>query len=377
MIYLDNAATSYPKPPQVARAAGGVIDRLGGNPGRAGHTGALCGARVMERCRETLCALLGGDRPERLIFTGGCTDSLNMALQGTLRRGDEVIVSHGEHNAVMRPLQLLADGGQISLRVMTPDGEGRLDPGEIDRLVSPRTGLCVLCHASNVTGVVQPARDIARRCHAYGVPILLDAAQTMGTEDLTATEADLTAFPGHKGLMGPMGVGGLYLAPGTEVRPWRLGGTGSQSESLEQPGELPDRLESGTPNLPGIAGLLQGARFAARNGAMVREYEQALLRHLWEGLGRLPGVTCYGPDPATVPRTAVAAFNVGDLDSGQAADELCRAGFALRVGLHCAPMMHRYLGTLSRGAVRVSPGAYNTVRDIDEFLAAVRTLAGR
>ena len=174
-----------------------------------------------------------------------------------------------------------------------------------------------------------------------------------------------------------MGVGGLYLAPGTEVRPWRLGGTGSQSESLEQPGELPDRLESGTPNLPGIAGLLQGARFAARNGAMVREYEQALLRQLWEGLGRLPGVTCYGPDPATVPRTAVAAFNVGDLDSGQAADELCRAGFALRGGLHCAPMMHRYLGTLSRGAVRVSPGAYNTVRDIDEFLAAVRTLAGR
>ena len=375
LIYLDNAATTFPKPPEVSRAVSGVIAKIGGNPGRGGHPGAIQGGRIMENCRSRIAHLVGAADAARVVFTAGCTDALNTAIRGYLHKGDEVLISHCEHNAVMRPLTLLEERGDITLRTLAPDQDGRIDPGTVKNHVSARTALCILCHASNVTGVIQPVREIAAALKSYGIPLLLDAAQTAGTESLQDTGAAMIAMPGHKGLMGPMGVGVLYVHPAITLRPFRTGGTGSLSESLRQPDMMPDLLESGTPPLPAIAGLLQGVKFVTGHTGAIGAYEQHLLSMLDDGLRRMDHVTVYGPPP-TVPRTAVCAFNVGDMESGHAADLLSAAGFATRGGLHCAPMMHRYLGTLDRGCVRASPGAFNTESEIEAFLRAVHTLNG-
>lgn len=371
MIYLDNAATSFPKPPEVAQTVAGVLEKIGGNPGRAGHAGALAGGRILENCRELAARYMRMTAPERVIFCFNCTDALNMALRGTLRQGDEVLVSHGEHNAVMRPLMGYHDAGKITLRMLPPDGRGLLSPDTVRAAIGPRTALMVLCHASNVTGVLQPARDIARACHERGVPLLLDAAQTAGTEDVAAVGADMVAMPGHKGLLGPMGTGLLCLGNGMLPRPFREGGTGSASESMRQPALLPDRLESGTANLPGIAGLCQGLKFVLRHRDAIAEYEQALAARLRVGLQNIPGVRVLGAEDA--PRVGVTGFNIGRMDSGEAADRLAAQKIAVRGGLHCAPAMHAYLGT--SGAVRASVGPYNTEGEIDQLLAAVNRLA--
>lgn len=371
MIYLDNAATSYPKPPEVIRAVSGVMEKIGGNPGRAGHAGALAGGRILETCRELAAQYMGLSAPEGIIFCFNCTDALNMAIRGTLHQGDEVLVSHGEHNAVMRPLMAYHDAGQITVRILPPDHRGLLSPDTVRAAISPKTALCVLCHASNVTGVIQPAREIARVCHAQGVPVLLDGAQTAGTEDLAAIGADMVAMPGHKGLLGPMGTGLLCLGKGMLPRPFRAGGTGSASESMRQPAMLPDRLESGTANLPGIAGLCQGLKFVLRHRRAIAEYEFSLSNRLREGLKNIRGVQVYGADDA--PRVGVVSFNVGVMDSGDVADRLSGARMAVRGGLHCAPAMHAYLGTM--GAVRASVGPYNTEQEIDAFLSMVDHIA--
>ena len=371
MIYLDNAATSFPKPPEVIRAVRGVMESIGGNPGRAGHAGALAGSRIMEKCRELAAQYVGIAHPERVIFCLNCTDALNIAIRGTLHAGDEVIVSHAEHNAVLRPLTGYHDRGKITLRMLPPEENGLLSPDAVRAAVTPKTALMVLCHASNVTGVIQPAREIARACHDFGVPLLLDAAQTAGTEDLAAVQADMIAMPGHKGLLGPMGTGLLCLGEGMLPRPLREGGTGSASDSLRQPTLLPDRLESGTANLPGIAGLLQGLKFVLRHRSALAEYEQTLARRLLDGLKNIPGVTTYaGPDGT--PRAAVVSFNLAGLDSGEAADALNKRGIAVRGGLHCAPSIHAWLGTA--GAVRASLGPFNTQQDVDALLSAVKDL---
>lgn len=367
MIYLDNAATSFPKPPEVIRAMAGVMEKIGGNPGRAGHAGALAGGRIMENCRELAAQYLRVSTPENIIFCLNCTDALNMAIKGTLHQGDVVIVSHGEHNAVMRPLMGYHAAGKITLRMLPPDARGLLSPDTVRAAIGPKTALCVLCHASNVTGVIQPAREIARACHEKGVPLLLDAAQTAGTEDLAPIHADMIAMPGHKGLLGPMGTGLLYVEKGILPRPLREGGTGSASESMLQPAMLPDRLESGTANLPGIAGLSQGLKFILRHQGAIAEYEHFLALRLRQGLKNIPGVTVYGADDA--PRVGVVSFNIRDMDSGEVADALSVQKFALRGGLHCAPAIHAWLGT--RGAVRASLGPFNTEGDVDALIAAV------
>ena len=368
MIYLDNAATSFPKPPEVIRAVAGVMEKIGGNPGRSGHPGALAGGRILEACRELAARYAGLPAPERVIFCLNCTDALNMAIRGTLHTGDEVLVSHAEHNAVMRPLMGYHDAGKITVRILPPDRRGLLSPDTVRDAITPKTALCVLCHASNVTGLLQPAREIARACHAQGVPLLLDAAQTAGTEDIAAVGADMIAMPGHKGLLGPMGTGLLCLGEGMLPRPLREGGTGSASESLRQPALLPDRLESGTANLPGIAGLCQGLKFVLRHRAAMAEYEQALRRRMSDGLKNIPGVTVYD-GPGDLPHTGVVSFNIGAVDSGQVADRLGRNGIAVRAGLHCAPSIHAWLGTA--GAVRASLGPFNTEKEVDDFLYAV------
>ena len=370
MIYLDNAATSWPKPPQVLRAAAGVMTQPFGNPGRGGHKASLRAGRVVSACREALAELLGG-APERIIFTLNCTDALNTALRGSLRRGDHVLVTHDAHNAVMRPLAGLERRGEISLGVLRAGEDGLIAPEAIDEAVQPATALCVLTHASNVTGTVQPVRALIAAVHRYGLPVLLDAAQTAGTEDLRGIGADMIAMPGHKGLLGPMGTGVLWLGEHDTPRPLREGGTGSASESVQQPELLPDRYESGTLQLPAIAGLLQGVRFVQANGPAIREYEGYLIDMLRNGLSELSEVTVYGS--ADAPHVGVLSFNLQGRECAEVADLLDRRGFCLRGGLHCAPCMHRWLGT--QGTVRASVGPYSTEAEIKSLIAAVQDIA--
>lgn len=374
MIYFDNAATSFPKPPQVIRAMAGTLEKLGANPGRSGHRLSLCAGRVVQACREEAALLLGMAHPERIIITPGCTEALNLAIRGVLRQGDEVICSHGEHNAVMRPLYHLAATGQITLKSLTPDAMGLIQPHTLQNAIGSRTALVVLCHASNVTGVIQPVSRLGAVCRENGVPLLVDAAQTAGVLDVSpaALHADMVAMPGHKGLLGPQGVGLLALGEGMEPEPLLRGGTGSASEQLEQPADLPDRYESGTLPLPNIAGLLLGIRFARTHRAEIRAYEDSLNNRLRAGLSSIPGIACLGHPDA--PRTGITSFVPRTADSSMLVDSLDRAGFALRGGLHCAPAIHRYLGTLRTGAVRASVGIYNTEEEVDGLIAVVERL---
>lgn len=371
MIYLDNAATSYPKPPMVVRAMAGTLSRLGGNPGRSGHKLSLCGGRVMEHCREILAEELEAPAADNILFTSGCTEALNLAIRGSLFRGDEVLCSHAEHNAVMRVLKGLEQQGEITVRVAEPDSRGLLSPETLRNAVGPKTALCVLNHASNVTGVIQPVRALTEALRPMGIPVLVDAAQTAGILPVSLKKlgADMIALPGHKGLLGPHGTGVLALGPGMLPRPLVAGGTGSQSESMVQPESLPDRYESGTPNLPGIAGLLAGARFAFRHRPEIEEYERGLARRLRQGLGQLRGLRLLGSDGA--PMVGVVSFVPQRQDPGEVCDRLAGQGFALRAGLHCAPSIHQWLGTLETGAIRASVGIYNTEEEIDRFVEAV------
>lgn len=371
MIYLDNAATSFPKPPMVVRAMAGTLQKLGANPGRGGHRLSLCAGRILQNCRELLAEYFRAPTPENIIFTSGCTEALNLAIRGMLHEGDEVICSHAEHNAVMRVLKGLEADGSIRVRVVQPDSRGLLTPEGLTAAVNAKTALCVLCHASNVTGVIQPVKQLSDALRPYGVPLLVDAAQTAGVLDvsLSALGADMIAMPGHKGLLGPHGVGVLVLGEGMLPRPLVMGGTGSQSESMLQPLSLPDRYESGTANLPGIAGLYVGARFALSHRAEIEAYESALAQRMRTQLAALRGVRLLGHPAA--PKVGVVSFVPAQRDSGEVCDALGQAGFALRAGLHCAPSIHQWLGTLHTGACRASVGIYNTEAEIDAFCSAL------
>lgn len=373
MIYLDNAATSFPKPPQVIRGMTEALQQYGANPGRGGNQLALQAGRTVEKCREAAAALLGA-RPERVIFTRNCTESLNLAILGMLHKGDEVICSHGEHNAVMRPLERLVSRDGVTVKLLRPDGRGLLSPEGLRRAITSRTGLVIICHASNVTGVIQPVQELGSICREKGVPLLVDAAQTAGVLDvsLDSLHADMIAMPGHKGLLGPHGTGLLALREGVDPEPLILGGTGSASESVRQPELLPDRYESGTVNLPGIAGLLAGIEYIARQREDIHRRESALNERLRRQLAGIPGLRILGDDSA--PRVAITSVVPEGGDSAALADALDATGVAVRGGLHCAPAMHSYLGTMRSGAVRFSPGPYTTERDVDDAAALVARL---
>lgn len=376
MIYLDNAATSYPKPPQVIRAMAGTLEKLGANPGRSGHQLSLCAVRIIQRCREEIALLTGMQHPERVIFTHNCTEALNLAITGTLHQGDEVLCSHAEHNAVMRLLDKYVSAGQITARVLPPDETGVLQPHTLQRFIGPKTALVIICHASNVTGVIQPVRRLGAVCRENGIPLLVDAAQTAGVLDvgLDALSADMIAMPGHKGLLGPHGTGVLLLGDGMEPEPLLCGGTGSASESLRQPDILPDRYESGTVNLPGIAGLLAGVKFVRAHLNEIREYEHHLARRLRSHLEGIEGLRLLGHPEA--PRTGIVSFVPERVDVSALSDDLDAAGMAVRGGLHCAPSIHHWLGTLESGAVRASVGLYNTEQEIDDAAALLLRILG-
>ncbi|MBQ7849791.1 MAG: aminotransferase class V-fold PLP-dependent enzyme [Clostridia bacterium] len=374
MIYLDNAATTFPKPPQVLRAMTGAMEKLGANPGRGGHRLSLQAGRVVESCREAAAALLGVSAPERVIFTRCCTESLNLAITGLVRPGGEVICSHGEHNAVMRVLARLVARGTITVKVLQPDERGLLSPETLRAALGPRTQLAVICHASNVTGVIQPVTALGAVCRENGVPLLVDAAQTAGVLDVTleGLNADLIAMPGHKGLLGPHGTGLLALREGVDPEPLLVGGTGSASESIHQPSLLPDRYESGTLNLPGIAGLLAGLTWVRGHREEIAAREHMLNERLRSQLRDVPGLTVLGHDDA--PRVGITSVVPAHGDSGLLADGLDASGVAVRSGLHCAPAIHAWLGTLDSGAARFSVGPFTTLREVDDAAALTARL---
>lgn len=376
LIYLDNAATSWPKPPGVAVAMAECLSTAGGNPGRSGHRLSLAAGRAMYEVREALAELLGAPDPLRVIFTHNATAAINLALAGLVRPGRRVVCASMEHNAVMRPLRALVQSG-VELEVVQCAPDGTLDPAAMARAVTPGTRLVVVNHASNVTGTLAPVAAVAEVVRRAGALLLVDAAQTAGTYpiDMEALGIDLVAFTGHKGLLGPPGTGGLILnkrVDPAELAPLVRGGTGSRSEEEVQPEDLPDKYESGTPNFAGIAGLGAGLAFIrARGVAALRAHEMEMANILREGLRAIPGVTVYGPsDPEQ--RVAVVSFTAAGLpvsDIGFRLDE--EFGILSRVGLHCAPAAHRTIGTFPGGTVRFAPGVFTTA---DEVWAAVRAV---
>ncbi|WP_128378730.1 aminotransferase class V-fold PLP-dependent enzyme [Streptomyces cavernae] len=378
MIYLDNAATSFPKPPEVAAAISDFLTDKAGNPGRSGHGLALAAQGVVSDTRRALASFLGAGDPARLAFTLNATDALNLALWGLLRPGDRVVTTSMEHNAVARPLFALAESG-VAVHRIPCARDGSLDLADLEcELRSMPTRLVAMTHASNVCGTVLPIAEAAELAHRHGALILVDAAQTAGVlpVDVTARGIDLLAVPGHKGLLGPTGTGALYVAPGLELTPTRQGGTGSRSEELRQPRQMPDRLEAGTVNTVGIAGLGAALRLLRNGGAAeVRAHEEALTARLLDGLRDIPGVHVQGTGDAS-RQVAVVSVTVDGwepVDLGAALDSSFK--IAVRAGLHCAPLAHHSIGTYPQGTVRLAPGPTTTPSEIDETLAALRELA--
>ncbi len=377
MIYLDNAATSFPKAPGVAQAMARCVAEVGGNPGRSGHRMAREGSRIQFQARAACADLLGIREPARLAFTLNATEALNQALLGRLPAGGRVALGSLEHNAVMRPLRHLEATRGVRLDVVPFDACARPDPEALRAALGRRPDLMVLNAASNVTGGLAPVGEIAALCRAAGVPLCLDASQWVGHLPLSAADLDLPllCFSGHKGLLGPAGTGGFYAQAGWEPEPLVRGGTGSASDREEQPDLLPDRYESGTVNLPGLAGLLAALQWLEAAGVeQVRRREAALADHLVRGLGALPGVRVVGPGPGA-ERAPVVSITVPGRDLGELALELDRRDIAVRVGLHCAPAAHRSLGTLAAGGtLRFAPGCFTTEADLDTALAALEAL---
>jgi len=376
MIYLDHAATSWPKPPEVIPPMADFLEQAGGNPGRSGHRLSVAAGRMVYEAREAVAGLLHAPDPLRVIFTLNATHAINLALRGLLEPGDRVVTTGMEHNAVMRPLRALEQRG-VTVVVVPCAPDGSLNAADVGRALAPGTRLVVVNHASNVVGTLAPVAEVAALAHADGALLLVDAAQTAGVlpMDIEALGIDLLAFTGHKGLQGPPGTGGLVLGKRVDaslLRPLLHGGTGSRSEFEAQPEFLPDKFESGTPNGVGIAGLGVGIQWVmARGVEAIRQHEIALTRRLIEGLGNIPGVQVYGPTDAA-QRTAVVSFTVEGrrvseigLRLDEEHDVLCR------VGLHCAPAAHKTLGTFPQGTVRLAPGASNTLAEIDAAVDAV------
>ena len=378
LIYLDNAATAFPKPEAVYLFMDQVSRRCGVNPGRSGYDLCLEAGQLVEDTRRQLTRLFGGTDPNRLVFTSNSTDALNLALFGTLHRGDHALTTTIEHNSVLRPLHHLARDYGVEVEHVPFDANGVVDPDDIARLFRPRTRLVAVNHASNVIGTIQPLAEIGRRCRNRGITFLVDASQSAGKipVDVGAMSIDLLAFTGHKSLMGPMGIGGLHVADGVQVRQTRAGGTGVRSAVRHHLEEYPYRLEYGTPNLPGIAGLHAGVEWLLSEGVdAIHAREMDLAKKLRDGLQAIDGVTLICQDDLT-DHIAVVAFTVEGFDPTDVGTMLdVDHNIACRTGLHCAPLAHEQLGTAPRGAVRLSLGPFNTDAHIDRAIAGVAEVA--
>lgn len=380
MIYLDNAATSWPKPPEVSRAMVDVLERAGGNPGRSGHRLSIAAARVIYNTREEIANFFGVPDPLRVIFTNNSTHALNIAIRGLLKPGDRVITSSIEHNSVMRSLRFLEKEG-LDLNVVHCASNGSLAVEDVAGALDSKTKLVVLNHSSNVMGTILPVAEVAELAHKSGALLLVDASQTAGVVpiDMKAMGIDLLAFTGHKSLLGPPGIGGLVISDTVDVsriEPLMYGGTGSQSELEEQPEHMPDKFESGTPNIVGIAGLQAGIRWLSGRGIEeLRAYKKGLFQSLLEGLKELPGIIIYGMQDVE-KSTPIVSFTIAGRrvsDVGLRLDE--EFGILSRVGLHCAPAAHRTIGTFPGGTVRLSLGVFTTGEDVKNTVRAIERLA--
>ncbi len=373
MIYLDNAATTAQKPSSVYRAVLDALTQNGASPGRGGYRLALQAAETVYDARERLADFFHVSDPSRMIFTQNTTQGLNTAIKGTLSAGDHVIYSSMEHNSVVRPLKTLEKKGRITTSLLTANAHGEMDLSRLPSLLRPNTRLICLTHSSNVCGSITDIYTAAEIAKKHGAYLLVDAAQSAGTLDIDAGKLDMLAFPGHKGLLGPAGTGGLYIAEHVTVRPLMQGGTGSMSESLLQPKILPDCLESGTQNAPAISGLSAALRFIKSVGIdAIRQHETALCHHFDDAMKNMPGVTLYGPEH----KTAISAINIKGLDCTTAASLLdTRYDICVRSGLHCAPLAHQSLGTLDTGCIRFSFGCFNTLPEVTRAIDAVFALS--
>lgn len=377
MIYLDNAATSFPKPKESIDYLNRFVTEIGGNPGRSGHTVSVEAARVIFEAREKLTELIRGRNSERLIFTQNGTESLNLAILGFFKEGDHVITTSLEHNSVMRPLMFLQKERAVTHTVIRCDARGHLDVSALTKAIQKNTRAVIINHGSNVIGSVQPLGDIKK---AIGdIILIVDACQTIGTLPIDSNEdnIDVLCFSCHKSLFAIQGVGALYMREGIDPKPLKFGGTGSKSESIEHPEFLPDRYECGTPNTPGIASLLGGLTFIETEGIeRIRDRKGALRRRIVHGLSNIDGIIIYGDDGASM-NVPVVSFNVINRLASEVGYALNQQQIYVRVGLTCSPLAHQTIGTFPTGTVRVSPGYFTTDAEVDMFLEAVKAIAGQ
>lgn len=375
MIYLDNAATSFPKPKQVYDTIMEAMTKYGANPGRSGHKLALKAGRGIYEARETIAEFFRVKDPMNIIFTHNATDSLNLAIKGILKSGDHVITTSMEHNSVLRPLMALKEKN-IETTIINCDEQGLIDLKDIEKSIKKNTKMVITTHASNVTGSIMPIYDIANIAKKYGILYMVDAAQTAGVYDIDVNKnIDLLAFPGHKSLLGPQGTGGLFIREGLELVQLKEGGTGSKSHELIQPLILPDRYESGTPNAPGIIGLGAGVKYIMNEGIEnIRNHEVELTEHFINELSKIDEVMIYGPKNIE-KHAPVVSINIENQDSSEVSYLLdSMYNICTRPGLHCAPLAHKTIGTFEQGVVRFSLGLFNTHEEIDETVKAIRAI---
>lgn len=377
-IYLDNAATSWPKPEAVYEAVDHYLREIGGPNGRSGYREALEANRIVERARDGVAAIVGARDPRQVVFGFNGTDVLNLAIRGIVRPGDHVVTTVCDHNSVLRPLTALRETAEVEVSYVPCDGQGFVSPDDVRAALRPDTRLVAVIHASNVTGAIQPVAEISKIVREHGALMLVDAAQSLGHVpiDVTQIDADLIAAPGHKGLLGPLGTGVLYIRPGVEreLTPLRSGGTGTRSEEDRQPEDLPDKYEPGNHNLPGLAGLAAACEFLhSETIAAMHAHHTRLAARLLAGLESLDGVVVHGPQTAA-SRTSVVSLTVDSFDPQELAGVLESAHrIQSRAGLHCAPRMHDALGTTAGGGtLRLSPGHATTLEDIDAVVAAIQ-----
>jgi cysteine desulfurase/selenocysteine lyase len=380
VIYLDNAATSFPKPESVYRAVDEFNRLIGANPGRAGYAVARQADKLVHGTREAVATLFHVAEPRQIVFTANATEALNLALKGLLQPGDRVVTTATDHNSMLRPLRSLVETRHVEVAYVPCDAAGALDTKAFEAALQPGARLICMTHASNVTGALHDLAATSALAHERGALFLVDAAQTAGCVPLNvdAMGIDLLAFTGHKGLLGPQGTGGLYIRPGleAEIAPLREGGTGTDSASEHQPTRMPDRYEGGTLNTPGLVGLGAGVRFLLETGVdAVRAHELGLAQRLLKRIAGIPGLQVQGPN-GREPRVAVVSFTLQGWPPLNLAHML-DSGFdiAVRNGLHCAPLIHRFLGTASTGTVRASLGPFNTEADVEALAGALEQLA--
>ena len=378
MIYLDNAATSWPKPEIVYETMESFLREKGGNPGRASHSLAIAAGTAIEEARILAARLINAPEKDRVIFTLNCTDALNLGLKGLLKPGDHVITDKISHNSIVRPLTKLEQQGVKITRLALASDDGYLSAEDIENAILEDTKLIVVTHASNVTGVIQPIKEYGEIARKYDLILMVDAAQTAGTYPIDVQDGniDLIAFSGHKGLLGPTGIGVLYAGERAELDSIREGGTGSQSELEQQPTELPQRYESGTPNTVGIAGLGAALRYILDQGIdKIRDHEIRLTDHLLDGLAQIPQITVYGPKDSA-KQVAIVSFNVDGWEQAEVGAILDQSfDVKVRTGLYCAPAAHKTFGTFPAGSVRMGLSYFNTHEEIDFTLEALKKIA--